>query len=408
MFIKLQYTVAKTPATFFRVLNEIINDATLSSISEVQSKATSASWHSSLTTNFDWTNSYVVRTGSGTTALTSNTASHIARQAVASGSDAFEFVLKQKVYDASTLYYTSILTSTAGGVVSATVGNGVTNAFSSSSWDVTSDTTQTTAQGTLLTVTGVPGSFIHQHMAAATTGFTMWVYITDNTFTYAFTPAVSGYSVMGYPSLSNLGVAANWYGPYQYSQYTRRDYWNTDALGIIPVAYSNPNRASGAFGSSATDWTAAKNSISTTVTENPYSIFNYAEIVPTNTTTWAKATYSQVLWGVGNRYSDFGMTGVSNSTTASTATYGAYISTTSQFRVLLPAMNGTRGYALLPLTFKRNGMLGGNITDKAGYYLFNGDYFPGDEFTYGGKTYHIMPGNFACQANRLGWAIPKE
>jgi len=408
MFIKLQYTVAKTPATFFRVLNEIINDATLSSISEVQSKATSASWHSSLTTNFDWTNSYVVRTGSGTTALTSNTASHIARQAVASGSDAFEFVLKQKVYDASTLYYTSILTSTAGGVVSATVGNGVTNAFSSSSWDVTSDTTQTTAQGTLLTVTGVPGSFIHQHMAAATTGFTMWVYITDNTFTYAFTPAVSGYSVMGYPSLSNLGVAANWYGPYQYSQYTRRDYWNTDALGIIPVAYSNPNRASGAFGSSATDWTAAKNSISATVTENPYSIFNYAEIVPTNTTTWAKATYSQVLWGVGNRYSDFAMTGVSNSTTASTATYGSYISTTSQFRVLLPAMNGTRGYALLPLTFKRNGMLGGNITDKAGYYLFNGDYFPGDEFTYGGKTYHIMPGNFACQANRLGWAIPKE
>ena len=408
MFIKLQYTVAKTPATFFRVLNEIINDATLTSISAVQTKSGTASWHSSLTTNFDWTNSYVIRTGTGATALTSNTASHIARPSLAAGSDPFEFVLKQKVYDASTLYYTSITCPSIAGTVTSTVGNGLTNVFSSSGWDVTTDTNQAVAAGTLLTVTGVPGAISHSQITASVTGFTMWVHVTDNSFTYAFNPSVNGYSVMGYPSLANLAVATNWYGPYQYSQYTRRDYWNTDALGIIPLAYTNPNRAFGSFGNIVSDWTTAKNSISLTTTENPYSIFNYAEVIPTNTTVWAKAAYSQVVWGVGNRYSDYPMNTISNSTTAGVATYGSYISTSAQYRVLLPSLDGKRGYALLPLTFKRNGMLGGNITDKAGYYLFNGDYFPGDEFTYGGKTYHIMPGNVFCQANRLGWAIPKE
>ena len=114
MFLKLQYSSPKYPSIFFRVLNEIINDSSLTSISAIQSKVTSASWSGDLTTNIDWTNSQIVRTGSGTTALTSNTASHIARPAATAGSDAFEFVLKQKVYDASTVYYTSLGVASTG------------------------------------------------------------------------------------------------------------------------------------------------------------------------------------------------------------------------------------------------------------------------------------------------------
>ena len=406
MFVKIQYTTAKNPSIFFRVLNEIINDATLTSISAVQAKATSASWNADLTANIDWSNMQLYRTGTGATALTSNTASHIARPAVSSGVDAFEFVLKQKVYDASTLYYTSIGVASTGGAMNGLIGPTVTNAFSSSGWDVTAATTQSTAQGTLLTVTSGVASGTHQ--AAGTTNYTMWVFVTDNTFLYAFTSVNSGYSVVGYPSLAGLQSSTWWVGPYQYSQYTRRDYWNTDANGILPLFFQNPNRSAVSFGSAATDWTAVKNSTSITTSENPYSIYNYAEITPTNGTTWTKTVYSQVLWGIGNRYSDIIMTSSASTATATAQCYGSYISTASQYRVLLPSVDGKRGYALLPLTFKRNGMLGGNVTDKAGYYLFNGDYFPGDEFTYGGKTYHIMPGNGVCQANRLGWAIPKE
>jgi len=406
MFVKIQYTSPKTPSIFFRVLNEIINDATLTSISAIQSKVLSASWAGDLTTNIDWANMQLYRTGTGVTALTTNTASHIARPAATSGIDAFEFVLKQKVYDASTVYYTSIGVASTGAVLSCLIGPGITNAFSSTGWDVTTSTTQSTAQGTLLTVTSGVSACTHQ--VASAVNYTMWAFITDNTFLYAFTNSAAGYSVMGYPSLSNLSTTATWVGPYQYSQYTRRDYWNTDANGILPIFFQNPTRSSVSFGNVATDWTGIKNSVSSTTNENPYSIYNFAEILPTNGTAWTKTVYSQVIWGVGNRYSDFAMTGISNGATATAQCYGAYINTTSQYRVLLPSLDGKRGYALLPLTFKRNGMLGGNVTDKAGYYLFNGDYFPGDEFTYGGKTYHILPGNGVCQANRLGWAIPKE
>lgn len=406
MFLKIQYTSAKPPSIFFRVLNEIINDATLTSVSAVTSKATSASWNADLTANIDWANMQLYRTGTGTTALTSNTASHIARPAATAGSDAFEFVLKQKVYDASTLYYTSLGVATTGAALTATNGTALGNAFSSSGWDVTTATTQSTAQGTLLNVTA--GYTSMTQVSANTQNYTMWVFLTDNTFLYAFNNSSAGYSIMGYPSLSGLQTTATWIGPYQFSQYTRRDYWNTDANGFIPIIFCNSQRASVAFGNVATDWTAAKNSVSTTTTENPYAVYNIAEILPTNGTAWTKTTWSQVLWGVGNRYSDIIMTASASTATANVQCYGAYINTTSQYRVLLPSLDGKRGYALLPLTWKRNGMLGGNVTDKSGYYLFNGDYFPGDEFTYGGKTYHILPGNGVCQANRLGWAIPKE
>lgn len=406
MFVKIQYTATKSPSTFFRVLNEIINDATLTSVSAVQSKATSATWHSDLTTNMDWSNCQLYRTGTGTTALTSNTASHIARPAATSGADAFEFVIKQKVYDASTLYYTTLGVASTNAILTINVGNALTNAFSSSSWDVTTSTTQSTAQGTTLGVTSPLSA--GNPAAAGTIAYTMWAFITDNTFIFAFSSSSAGYSVMGYPSLSGLQTTTTWIGPYQVSQYTRRDYWNTDANGFYPIIFNNPYRTAVTFGSAITDWTAAKNSVSITTTENPYSIYNYAEITPTNGTAWTKTSYSQVLWGVGNRYSDYPMNASASTATATAQCYGAYINTTSQYRVLLPSLDGKRGYALLPLTFKRNGMLGGNVTDKSGYYLFNGDYFPGDEFTYGGKTYHIMPGNGMCQANRLGWAIPKE
>ena len=52
-------------------------------------------------------------------------------------------------------------------------------------------------------------------------------------------------------------------------------------------------------------------------------------------------------------------------------------------------------------------MLGGNISDIGDFYLFNGDYFPGDEFSYNNRTYVIFPVGLGY-TTRLGLAIPKE
>jgi hypothetical protein len=47
------------------------------------------------------------------------------------------------------------------------------------------------------------------------------------------------------------------------------------------------------------------------------------------------------------------------------------------------------------------------MSEKSGYYLFNGDYFPGDQFTYGGKTYVIFS-TYVGYVDRVGIAVPME
>ena len=63
---------------------------------------------------------------------------------------------------------------------------------------------------------------------------------------------------------------------------------------------------------------------------------------------------------------------------------------------------------MLPLVWSCNyyGNSGGNVTSQGLFYIFNGDYSPGDEFTYNGITYAIWP-SYQGYTNRLGLAIPK-
>lgn len=66
-------------------------------------------------------------------------------------------------------------------------------------------------------------------------------------------------------------------------------------------------------------------------------------------------------------------------------------------------------FSLQPLVWNRADYnnIGGLITDKAGVYLFNGDYIPGDEFTVSNTVYSIWPlaDGFS---NRIGLAVPKR
>jgi hypothetical protein len=71
-------------------------------------------------------------------------------------------------------------------------------------------------------------------------------------------------------------------------------------------------------------------------------------------------------------------------------------------------LTGT-GFALLPLQWDapNYGNYGGNASNRGGFYIFNGDYSPGDTFTLGGKTWMVWPMYYG-QTDRIGLAIPKE
>jgi hypothetical protein len=64
---------------------------------------------------------------------------------------------------------------------------------------------------------------------------------------------------------------------------------------------------------------------------------------------------------------------------------------------------------MLPLRWSNSyrGNLGGNASQRGGFYIFNGDYFPGDTFVHGGKTYIVLP-TFRGYTDRVGIAVPKE
>ena len=54
------------------------------------------------------------------------------------------------------------------------------------------------------------------------------------------------------------------------------------------------------------------------------------------------------------------------------------------------------------------GCHGGNVSEQAGIYVFNGDYQPGDVFALGGKVYMIWPLYGLGYASRIGISVPKE
>ena len=64
----------------------------------------------------------------------------------------------------------------------------------------------------------------------------------------------------------------------------------------------------------------------------------------------------------------------------------------SNFRYVSDDLQSYYGYILYPMSARNSqfNMNGGNITDKSGVYLFNGDFFPGDEVTVGGVTYVLL------------------
>ena len=64
---------------------------------------------------------------------------------------------------------------------------------------------------------------------------------------------------------------------------------------------------------------------------------------------------------------------------------------------------------MLPLRWELSwyNLRGGNASALGEFYMFNGDYVSGDQFSFNGKTYMIWPTANGF-SSRVGLAIPKE
>lgn len=399
MFIKLAFTSGKTPAQIFRVMADIINTQTITSISALNARASSASYAADLLQNLDSTNSYIIRTDNP-----SNSIAHISRPATASANFAFRLTVRQPVYDAPTTYaFTQFFSTATTSTNSLQVGSGTAitgGTMTDTQWDITTSTTQTTAQGTTLTLGGATTTGFSLNIG---TIFTWYLYMNDSCLLFTYDTSATGSAPFSATISSGIGtfLAAG--------QYTRYDYWNTNSNGIVPLVQTNGT--TGIFGKTQ-DYNNIQNPNSATSTECMLRVIQMVDGSLGTATTWSILTNQQVVHGLGTRYCDFyGLVSSNLGALSTDPAYGQVIFTSSP-QTRIPTNNlSTRGYIMYPLVFRNSvyNMLGGNITEQSKFYIYHGDYCLGDEIVYNNKTYSLWPVNAAITTTtRIAVAVPKE
>jgi hypothetical protein len=415
MYIRLIYTADKTIEQLFRTLAYIINTPTITTSATLNTALVNTGiFAADIGSGFDSANSEIIRT----VGLSSTTA-HIAKTAVA---NSIIFTLEQSVYDApSTKYYYQIRNvSTANDPPNTFIGNGLTGGtMASSQLAQTQASTTATAGGTVLSLTNTSNDYsAQQAIAGITTWRALHVYITDKCFLWgiSITGGATGigwsgtYNGSGNSSVAGLGC---W-------QYTRLDHWNTDANGIIPVAAARMiGTYSGIFPNTSSYGTVTNISANASAFAGPYynflKVFNIINYKPTDTTgTFTREFNRQVCHGLGGtRSSESRALSYNQQVTTNReagVTVGKAISITASERVANAANTGM-AFALLPLTWTASSYScwgGGDISAQSGFYIFNGEFAPGDTITYNSKTYILWPTNIAPTSSRLAIAVPKE
>lgn len=269
----------------------------------------------------------------------------------------------------------------------------------------------------------------------------IFCYITDKAFVVSLPGWVSGNISTGWPNT----YTASWYNNSNFftSQYTRLDAWNTNSNGVIPVAwtcprpdysintttttltYNDSNRKGGNFGAVTYDYTGiASLGVATNGlfdnTHLPIRVYNIPYISPTNSA-YAVFLYTNknVSHGIANRYNEIfaiqtsngPATGTPSAVNGSSSVLANFLLGTAS-TALPNSTLSSRAFPLFPLTWIRSswGILGGgNISEQGGFYIFLGDYTPGDELTYNSVTYSLWPTQGDSPSNsRLALAVPKN
>lgn len=427
MFLKLNFTVDKDFSKIRQIVNAIINDTNINSIAVLPTAA--ASWNATVMSGLDYTNSEIIRTVEPTTVK-----SHYARES--SGYTMSSWTLEFQVYDApSRKYYINFANPTA--TASATNTNTTTlvgdtilsGSMDSGQYDMTKDSGLDATAG----VSGVPvrlSSTTPAQLLTSGVNFTavapnnysnfrtFWMYLTNDCLIIASTHGAS--SNLGFNATYN--DASKYSGPWIFSQYQRYDYHNTDSNGVIPLMFTNISRTTkgGGFGvgdASIPDWGRAENvnlgfgAAASGQTDTAFRVFNFRDAHPQVGTSWPLVPFPLVNWGSGSRTTEISALTAKSVLEISTSTVTQIprlIHTTAQTRYPSTDLR-TVGYGMLPLRWRNSYRFnrGGNATDRGGFYIFNGEYFPGDTFVHSGKTYMIWPTYFGYTA-RVGVAVPKE
>ena len=413
MFIKLSFTANTRISTPFRMLADIINTGSITSVSALQARFTSGSYSATLTANFDAANSNIIRTTSPT-----NTSAHIysfeGGNSYGTYGD-FGFTLKQPVYDAaSSFIYTQVKTGHTAQNLYMDVGTLITGGtMTSTQLPLTiaeTDTNGWSVQGTVLTLGGNNYGQIYPCLTTSN-GWdntrTFWAYITDKCFFWSVTNGTSypvGWGTT-YADPTKQG------GPFFQTQYTRYDYHNTDNNGIFPALYTNQRSGVGVGYGTSSDLTSVQNLNYTTYNYVlPLRVNSMVSALPQVGSAWPKLYNQAVHITMATRSSaNTGLNQIQvagTATSATAATYAGGISTAASTRYPNATLTGT-GFGLIPFGWEANyyGNHGGNATDQCGVYIFNGDYVPGDTFTYNNTVYMVWP-MYNGYSQRVGFAVP--
>lgn len=408
MFIKLSFSANTRLSKVLRILTDIINTNTITSVSALQSRFTSASYHSTLTSDFDAANSTIIRTVDPTTtkAVIGSNADYVSYGYI-------NFVLEQEVYDNSaSKIYTQLRHNGSNAVGYMDVGTAITGGtMSSASILLTRAETYSGTDGTNLTLGGNNfglTNYTFDTGKAHDNIRTFWAYITNRCFYWAATVGTSYNSGFG----STYNDPTKFCGPFFQTQYTRYDYHNTDSNGIYPALYTCQRNAGIGYGTS-NDLTTVQNLNYTTSSATlPLRVNSVVSALPQIGTAWPKIYNQPVNMTVAGRTSAvYGLNQIQvlgTATSATTASYAGAFSTAASTRYPNATLTAT-GFGLMPFGWEANfiGNHGGNATDKSGVYIFNGDYVPGDTFIYNNKTYMVWPMHNGY-SQRVGFAVPME
>jgi hypothetical protein len=409
MFVKLNFSTNRSWDNIKHIVNAIINDTTIDSIPELIDRA--STWNEFITQGLEYSSSEIIRTVEPT-----NVKSHFA----ASSSSARTWNLEFQVYDnPNKKYYINF--SGPGHSIGDTI---LTGSMDSDQAVMTANVgSGSIISGTPVILSGaapakreLAGTSFMTSSTSIIDFKTFWMYLNNDCLILAFT--------LG-PQQSNLGFNADYgnssrfLGPFIYSQYTRYDYHNTNENGIIPLIYSNIRRTPlgqpsfGAQFGNAFDWTRIENSNYSGPDGTAFKVFNIVDAHPKVGSDWPIIDFPQVNWGSGTRTTEIlALTAqtAGSVTTITASTVGPLIYNNISSPVRWPSADlKTLNYAMLPLRWSNTYYfnMGGNASNRGGFYIFNGDYFPGDTFTHEEKTYMIWP-TFSGYDQRVGLAIPKE
>lgn len=417
MYIKLNFNSNKQLNHIYRIVNEIINQPAIANVATLQSTATSQSWWPTLLTGFDANTSQIIRTGTGTTGLTSNTVSRYARNGTGpSVDDQHAWTLEFSNYDDNTKkYYIQFVNASETSFVSGVrTANGLSSGTLSSlsSQDRTQVGTSTTNPGSIPSFNNSLASAPTTSQGQSTSGFTtvrtFFMYLSDNALIWCATHGTT-YNV-GFGNTYSLSTAYT--GPFIYSQYNRFDYTNTSATNITPLLFTNWSRGIGIGFGGIADWGTIENTqYNTTSNAIAFRVFNLYNSYPSTTASFPMILQPYVSWGVGSRYSqDIALTatGVGSTSVVTTQAYGPAIFTTASTRYPSADLK-SQTFGMLPVSWRNSYYYnaGGDASTQGGWYLFNGDYYPGDEFSFNGKIYQILP-TWSGYTARVGIAVPKE